>query len=166
MRRFWMFFLVATMLWTGTSVGYAEGRIRVTKALVHYLDLNGKHTLSPSPFERDCYQAILRLNREKCSTMCFDIQWRNTLTDFGDDLTITVEARAGGVDSEVVSVTQPIRGKKSIWSHWTRVKLSEEDFERLQTVSAWRILIRDGNDLVEEFRSFMWDPRPNPALIR
>ena len=44
--------------------------------LPHYLDKEGRHTLSPSLYERDAYQAILRQNPEKRGGMRFDVQWK------------------------------------------------------------------------------------------
>ena len=49
----------AAVLTAGASTG------RVFKVLPHFLDTNGVHTLSPSLYERDAYQAHLRQHPEK-----------------------------------------------------------------------------------------------------
>ena len=45
----------------------AELSGKVVKVLPHYLDLEGRHTLSPSLYERDAYQAVLRQHPERRS---------------------------------------------------------------------------------------------------
>src|SRR6059036_401414 len=49
---------------------------KVLKVLPHFLDTNGLHTLSPSLYERDAYQAYLRQHPEKRSGIRFDVQWK------------------------------------------------------------------------------------------
>src|SRR5438093_7818208 len=49
---------------------------QVMKVLPHFLDTNGLHTLSPSLYERDAYQAYLRQHPEKRSGIRFDVQWK------------------------------------------------------------------------------------------
>src|SRR5258707_15359678 len=48
---------------------------RIIKVLPHFLDLKGRHALSPSLYERDAYQAWLRQQPSECSGMRFDVQW-------------------------------------------------------------------------------------------
>jgi hypothetical protein len=38
---------------------------KIVKVLPHYVDLEGRIALAPSLFERDAYQAVLRLNRTR-----------------------------------------------------------------------------------------------------
>ena len=56
------------------SATAAEGRI--VKVLPHYLDAKGRHTLAPSLYERDAYQAHLRKNPDLCKALRFDIHWK------------------------------------------------------------------------------------------
>src|SRR4051812_22255687 len=49
---------------------------RIIKVLPHFLDLQGRHTLSPSLFDRDAYQAVLRQHPEQRSAIRFDIEWK------------------------------------------------------------------------------------------
>src|SRR5690349_20263207 len=49
---------------------------RITKVLPHLLDLEGRHALSPSLYDRDAYQARLRQHREQVSGIRFDVQWK------------------------------------------------------------------------------------------
>ncbi len=48
---------------------------KVLKVLPHFLDLQGRHALSPSLFERDAYQAHLRKNPAEVSALRFDVEW-------------------------------------------------------------------------------------------
>src|SRR6266566_9940835 len=64
----------------------------VRKVLPHFLDTNGFHTLSPSLYERDAYQAYLRQHPEKCSGLRFDVQWKTKPPTFGT-LRLIVELR-------------------------------------------------------------------------
>ena len=49
---------------------------RVMKVLPQFLDTNGVHTLSPSLYERDAYQAYLREHPDKRSGIRFEVHWR------------------------------------------------------------------------------------------
>ena len=74
MRRFCfplMFGLFVAMVHT---VSASSGKI--VKVLPHFLDAKGRHTLSPSLFERDAYQAQLRAHPEQRSGIRYDIHWR------------------------------------------------------------------------------------------
>ncbi len=141
------------------------GSVKIFKVLPHYLDKDGHNTLSPSLFERDRYQALLRLDQTKCLTIRFDVQWRNTLKNF-DDLSITVEMRGPKTNSPTISFSEKISSRKSIWSHWTKIRIPEESFRELEGLEAWRVLIKDGDEVLKEERSFMWDPTPDPSLIK
>src|SRR5262245_38003531 len=59
------------------SLGMAgETRARIYKVLAHFVDSKGRHSLSPSLYERDAYQAELRRHPERISGMRFDVNWR------------------------------------------------------------------------------------------
>ena len=91
------------------------GSVKIFKVLPHYLDKEGRHALSPSLFERDRYQALLKADPEKCSTVRFDVQWRNTLSDL-NDLNIVIEVRGSKQGEDTIIVTEKLSPKKSIWS--------------------------------------------------
>ena len=56
------------------SASAATGR--VIKVLPQFLDLKGRNSLTPSLYERDLYQATLRLHTNNCSGMRFHVQWK------------------------------------------------------------------------------------------
>ena len=62
--------------WVACGAAYAGGD-RIVKVLPHYLDVHGKHAVSPSLFERDAYQAMLKANPDKRGGMQFDVRWKS-----------------------------------------------------------------------------------------
>src|SRR5690348_10649157 len=74
-------FLILSLLYlTAMALPAPAADGRVIKVLPHFLDLDGKHTLSPSLYGRDAYQYFLRQHPEKRSGVRFDIQWKATGT--------------------------------------------------------------------------------------
>ena len=63
-------FLLAPTVPAGAGTG------RVVKVLPHFLDLKGRHALSPSLYDRDAYQAQLRQHPEQRSGIRYDVLWR------------------------------------------------------------------------------------------
>src|SRR5881394_1100616 len=71
--------LIVALCCLMAAVGSAEAASgRVIKVLPQFLDLKGRHALSPSLYDRDAYQAYLRQHTEKVSGMRFAIQWKAT----------------------------------------------------------------------------------------
>ena len=63
--------IVSSILIATVASQAAEGKI--IKVLPHLLDKKGRHTLSPSLYERDAYQAKLRTHPEDISALRFDV---------------------------------------------------------------------------------------------
>ncbi|MFO1511357.1 MAG: hypothetical protein U1F83_00330 [Verrucomicrobiota bacterium] len=74
MRRSIQLVVPLVLLLTTLAASAATGSI--VKVLPHFLDLEGRHSVSPSLYDRDAYQAELRRHPEKRSGMRFDILWR------------------------------------------------------------------------------------------
>src|SRR5438552_18417683 len=70
----------------------SAGTGQVMKVLPHFLDREGRHTLSPSLYERDAYQAVLREHPEKRAGIRFDVPWKTKGSSLGT-LRLIVEAR-------------------------------------------------------------------------
>jgi hypothetical protein len=134
-----------------TSIAAAEGRI--VKVLPHLLDQKGRHTLHPSLFERDAYQAHLRTRPELCSGMRFDVQWKGRkLTD----PKLKLEVRGAKIPArDVQTFTQSLK-QGSPFSRWAGLTVSSEDFTRLGSIAAWRVTLWDGESQVAEQKSFLW----------
>ncbi len=149
-------FLITAAIFFATSVNpEAASNPKIIKVLPHFLDQQGRHTLSPSLYERDAYQAQLRKHPEKISALRFDIQWK-----------------PGSIKSSVWKLRAEILGRnskpnelkifeKSVapdswWENWSTVSLSTEEYRALGELNAWRITLWDGDTLRAEQKSFLW----------
>ena len=74
MRRHFSSIVILFLLASVSQSFGATGR--VIKVLPHFLDLKGRAALSPSLYDRDVYQVILRDHPERRSGIRFDMQWR------------------------------------------------------------------------------------------
>jgi len=142
--------MMVAMAFTATA---ATGR--VMKVLPHFLDLKGRHALSPSLYERDAYQSFLRQNPGQRSGVRFDIHWR-VRTKPATNLKLKVEIRGiaeGNLPSEKVLEKDV---KAGAGSHWTRITLDGENFRAIGEVTAWRVSLMEGDQLIAEQKSFLW----------
>lgn len=145
--------ILLLLLASAGLVDAADGR--VLKVLPHYLDQRGRHTLSPSLFERDAYQAHLRKHPEEVSGLRFDVQWSASGSK-SSNLRVRVEARGGKAGA-----TQPLvieTAVKSRWgsSGWAELKLNPEAYQQLGGLTGWRVSLWDGETQLAEQKSFLW----------
>jgi hypothetical protein len=130
---------------------------RVMKVLPHFLDTNGLHTLHPSLYERDAYQAYLREHPDKRSGIRFDVRWKNTAPVFGQ-LKLRIELRGiaeANLPRQKVleQVVEPGGG----WlGRWTSLALSGEEYRQFGEVTAWRVTLWQDDEPLAEQRSFLW----------
>jgi len=153
MRRLFTVLLPAILLATTLSATAATGR--VVKVLPHFLDLKGRHALSPSLYERDAYQAQLRRHPEQRSGLRFDVLTR-VRTPGAANLMLKVEIRGiaqGKLPSEK-TLESAVKGGSG--SRWTAITLSRDDFKVLGEVTAWRASLWEGDQLIGEQKSFLW----------
>lgn len=122
------------------------------KVLPHFLDLKGHHSVSPSLFDRDAYQKILRENPEKRSGLRFDVQWKALPYDA---LVLRVEAK-GMKGKEPKGVTLERVVQPGIFSQWTPLTLDGEYYENFGELISWRALLLQGTNIVTEQKSFLW----------
>jgi hypothetical protein len=129
---------------------------RVIKVLPHFLDLNGRHALSPSLYERDAYQAYLRKHPEERSGVRFDIQWKSHGAVYSP-LKLRVELRGtakGDLPSQTVLESEVKPG--GWFSHWSSLSLAGEAYARFGEATAWRATLWEGDQLLGEQKSFLW----------
>jgi hypothetical protein len=154
MRRIFFWCFVTLGLAVAMPAQAATGR--VIKMLPFFLDLQGRHALSPSLYERDAYQAYLREHPDKRSAMLFDVQWKVKGPPWGP-LKIRVELRGsaqGNVPTEaVLEKSVELRGH---FSHWTGLTLQGTDYTNLGELTAWRATLWEGDELLGEQKSFLW----------
>ena len=141
----------AAVLTAGASTG------RVFKVLPHFLDTNGVHTLSPSLYERDAYQAHLRRHPEKRSGIRFDVQWK-TKPPIAGTLRLIIEMRGiaeGNLPRQLVleKKVEP----SGHFSHWTGFTVSGRQYKAFGEVTAWRASLWDEDELLGEQKSFLWE---------
>jgi hypothetical protein len=148
-----MILFCAAICCTSVPARAAEGKI--IKVLPHLLDREGRHSLSPSLYERDAYQTHLRKNPEQCSTLRFDIQWKARAAHAGP-LKLRVEARGSqGFKIESLVAEQPAR-RRGPFARWSSVRLPAEDYRKLGELIAWRVTLWDADQRVAEQQSFLW----------
>lgn len=154
MRSLLLAILLATLVCVGGNASGATGR--VLKVLPHLVDRQNRVALSPSLYERDAYQAILRLNPEKRGGMRFDVQWKARGAVW-QPLRLKVEIRGlakGNLPKEIV-IEKTV--EKSKWhSRWTSLELSGEDYRQFGEITAWKVTLWEGSALLGEYRSFLW----------
>lgn len=144
--------LLSVCLGCAVSASAASGR--VLKVLPHFLDLQGRHALSPSLYDRDAYQAQLRRHPEQRSGVRFDVQWKSAVRR---PLTLRLELRgmAKG-DLPRSKVIQQSVAARTGWSRWAHFPLVGADYEQFGEVTAWRVTLLDGDTVLSEQQSFLW----------
>lgn len=154
MRRLFLGIITSSFLVAGMETFGATGR--VIKVLPHFLDLKGRAALSPSLYDRDAYQVELRDHPEKRSGLRFDMQWKIKGTVWSD-LKLRVELRgvAQGESPKQMILERDLDGG-GWFSHWTSVTLIGQDYKTIGEVTAWRVTLWEGADLLGEQKSFLW----------
>jgi hypothetical protein len=152
-RRAFQSILTLLLLAAAFSAPAANGKI--VKVLPHFLDLQGRHSLSPSLYDRDAYQVQLRQNPDQCSGIRFDVLWRGRSAT-NEMATLRVELRGtakGDLPSKTSLETQVrITGT----GHWARLQLVGDEFKKFGEVTAWRATLWSGDQLLGEQKSFLW----------
>jgi hypothetical protein len=129
----------------------ADGKIH--KVLPHFVDRQGRHTLSPSLYERDAYQALLRLDPDLRRGLRFDVHWKARKSD---SLKLRVDMR-GSLTNEATNVSVEIPVKPpGFFSKWSAVHVKREDYLRLGELRSWRATLLDGDQVLAEQKSFLW----------
>jgi hypothetical protein len=130
---------------------------KVIKVLPQFLDTKGRTSLSPSLYERDAYQALLRVHPERRSGMRFFIQWK-AKGQVTAGLTLRLELR-GGVQGDLpreLILESKLPLKTGWFSHWADLTLKEESYKELGGVTSWRVTLWDGAKMLGEQRSYLW----------
>jgi hypothetical protein len=145
MIRICLFLLVALPLLA------AEGKIH--KVLPHFVDKEGRHTLSPSLYERDAYQFQLRNNPQQRGGMRFDVHWKARKSAA---LKLRVDMR-GSKTNEATNLTVEMPVKPpGLFSRWSAVQVRGDDYLRIGELRSWRASLLDGDQVLDEQRSFLW----------
>jgi len=138
----------------GIKAQAAQGK--VLKVLPQFLDKQGRSSVSPSLYDRDAYQALLRRNPARRSALRFAVEWKSS-TPETQALNLRVEMRGvAGADAPRESSLELPLHQRGWFSHWAYVTLSEADYQKFGEVTAWRVTLWDGDRLLGEQKSFLW----------
>ena len=154
MRRALIWLSLVAWLAVALSASAATGR--VIKVLPQFLDLKGRNSLTPSLYERDLYQATLRLHTNECSGMRFQVQWK-AKGQTAAPLKLWLELRgvARGDYPKRLTLEKPVE-PRSRFSHWAQFDLVGEAYKEFGQVTAWRVTLWEGSRLLGEQKSFLW----------
>jgi hypothetical protein len=126
---------------------------RLVKVLHHFMDQQSRIALNPSLYERDAYQVQLRTHPAERSGLRFDVQWKSR---DADRLTLKIELRGNrGKVATTKLLEQPVRFR-GLFSTWSRVTLTGEEYQKFGELSAWRATLWDGDKQIAEQASFLW----------
>jgi hypothetical protein len=129
----------------------------IRKVLPFFLDQKGQHTVSPSLFDRDGYQAYLRSNPELRSGLVYRIRYSAVGKAWGP-LKIRLQLRgiAQGNLPKVVVIERGVQ-RTGWFGRWASIELTGEDYRNLGEVTAWRVTLWEGDDLLlDQEQSFLW----------
>jgi len=130
---------------------------KVIKVLPQFVDLKGRTALSPSLYDRDAYQAALRMQQStNVSGMRFAVQWKASGAGT-NTLKLRIEIRGVAHGNLPPNVTLEKDVKPGFWfNHWAYLPLDGADFKRIGEVTAWRATLWDGDKMIGEQKSFLW----------
>ena len=153
MRSMPALLLVAASLFLCSEASALDGR--VSKVLPQFIDLEGRHSLSPSHFERDAYQAKLREKPALRKGLLFRVNWSAEPSDW-TQVRLRVEAR--GLKGNILQsriIEQPVQ-KHGWFGKWTTLKIEGEAYQSFGELVAWRVTLWENNVLLGEQKSFLW----------
>jgi hypothetical protein len=153
MRRFLMALLLLGSLSAAFASGSASGR--VVKVLPLLLDLKGRDAVSPSLFDRDAYQARLRLHTNEISAVRFDVLWKASHTG-GEKLKLRIELHGVGAGGLPRQMTLEQSVSPGFFRRWTSLLLGGADYKNFGQVVAWRATLWADDRLIGEQKSFLW----------
>ena len=151
----WLKMCLLAGLLAGSTVSSEAGTGKIVKVLPHLLDEKGRNTLSPSLYERDAYQAELRKNRDKCSAIRFDVQWKSTFAD-KSKLRIKLEVNTSTTKGKAPMVLEHAAKSDSWIGNWTGIKVEGDAFKSMGEVISWRATLWEGDTQLAEQKSFLW----------
>jgi hypothetical protein len=160
-----MYRVICTMwvlLCAGLVLDAAPATGKVIKVLPHFLDLEGRHALTPSLYDRDAYQAQLRTHPAERSGVRFDIQWRSA----AKDLLLRVEVRGTKDGKSQNKVLESVLPKPTSWGRWSALSLSGEEYKQFGEISAWRVTLWSGTQMLDEQLSFLWQGEAERKAVK
>lgn len=133
------------------------GTGRIIKVLPEFLDIQGRTSTSPSLYERDAYQAMLREHPERRSGVRFYVQWK-TKGPIWEPVKLRIELRGvakGNLPQQLV-LEEPLLNSGTRLPRWTSAGLEGLTYRQFGAVTAWRATLWEGKRLLSEQKSFLW----------
>ncbi len=128
---------------------------RVMKVLPHLLDKEGRHSISPSLFDRDAYQHWLRSNPVEQSGIRYDIHWRSAKPgEYLLKLELIGRVDKGRPNRKTVETKISSERPKSSWS---ALSLTGDEYKQFGVIVAWRVSLWEGDQMVARYQSFLWE---------
>ena len=129
-------------------------RGRVIKVLPVFLDRQGRDATTPSLFDRDAYQAFLRLHTNQISAVRYNVLWK--AKPGGGKIVLRTELR--GVDGAGLPKLTKLEAEVTpkSFSQWSHLTLEGAAYEKFGAAVAWRVTLWDGDQLLSEQKSFLW----------
>jgi hypothetical protein len=149
--------LMILLLFGSLSAAFASDAAtgRVIKVLPLFLDLKGHDAVSPSLYDRDAYQAYLRQHTNEISAIRYDVLWK--ASDTGDaKLKLRVELRGSGTNNLPRQITLEHEVTPKFFRHWTSLTLNDADYKNFSAVTAWRVTLWSGGQMLGGQKSFLW----------
>jgi hypothetical protein len=128
---------------------------RIVKVLPFLLDQQGRNAVSPSLFDRDAYQAYLRVHTNEVAAMRFDVLWKAAKAP-DEKIKIAVELRGIGTNSLPTLQTLETNVLPGTFRQWTAIPLAGDDYKNVGRVVAWRVTLWNGDQQLGEQKSFLW----------
>jgi hypothetical protein len=126
---------------------------RIVKVLPQYLDREGRVGLSPSLYDRDAYQAVLRSEPGKQGGLRFQVQWKSSSRT---PLTLRVELRGVRQGKATTAMIETSAQHRGLFSKWSTADLAGDDFKLFGDLRAWRCTLWEGDKQLSEQASFLW----------
>jgi len=155
MRR--LFIALATCLLFAPILRAEEGS--VVKVLPQLLDQQGRHTLSPSLYERDAYQFHLRKNPKLRGGVRLAVQWKAKNVDWSK-LKLRAEMRCLLEDNLHFVTREEPAIKNGHYSSWAEFRIEGPDYKTFGDLVAWRVTLLEGDHELGHLESFLWSPVP------
>ena len=130
---------------------------RILKVLPFLVDQQGRIAKSPSLFDRDAYQAYLRLHTNDVAALRYDVLWKAPKAP-AESWKIAVELRGVGTNGtpKLVTLETNVVYGKGAFGQWTSIPLADDAFRNFGGVAAWRVRLWKGGQMFSEQQSFLW----------
>ncbi len=129
---------------------------RICKVLPQYLDEKGRESLTPSLYDRDAYQAYLRLNPTKRTALRFAVQWKAGVTQTNQwKLRVELRGAAQGAVPKLTGLEMPLPLHHGL-SRWDSLVLGGDQYKAFGDITAWRVTLWNGDQQMDEQKSFLW----------